>query len=110
MVVRLHLVVKKSEKFIENFENIFLGFDNGFNRLLPFLLKICDQTDEAIRTECKSDQKDLLIISMAMQARAPGSVIGPNAMIPLLMTDDKSQNKDLGAWEISTRPDKLKVC
>jgi len=59
--------------------------------LLPFMLKTCDQSDEAKLAECKSDQRDLLIIAMAMQSRAPETQIGPNAMIPLMMMSDKSE-------------------
>ena len=41
------------------------GFDSNFNMLLPILLDGCDEND----TDCKKNQKNLMVIMMAMQTQ-----------------------------------------
>ena len=61
------------------------GFENNFNMLLPLLLG-GDDTD---------GDNDMLFILLAMQSQAPGSSMGSNAMLPLLLMDSKSDNSEL---------------
>ena len=62
------------------------GFANNFNMLLPLLLgsEDGDESDE-----------DMLFILLAMQSQAPGSSMGSQAMLPLLMMDSDSNNQEL---------------
>ena len=78
--------------------------------MLPFLLKNCDQTEEVEKKSCEAERKDLLIISMAMQSRAPGTTMNSNAMIPLMLMDDKSPNEDIQMYQLKTRPEILPQC
>ena len=38
---------------------------------------------------------DMLVILMAMQSQAPGSSMGSNSMLPLLMMDQEGDNQTL---------------
>ena len=38
---------------------------------------------------------DMLVILMAMQSQSPGSAMGSNAMLPLLMMDSEGDNQSL---------------
>ena len=38
---------------------------------------------------------DMLVILMAMQSQAPGSSMGANSMLPLLMMDQEGDNQTL---------------
>ena len=61
------------------------GFANNFNMLLPLLMGEDDSEGDM----------DMLVILMAMQSQSPGSAMGANAMLPLLMMDSESDNQDL---------------
>ena len=63
--------------------------------LLPFLMKDCDSGTSDEIEKCKKDRKDMVVIMMAMQIRAPGSALGANAMVPLLLMSDDSSNADI---------------
>ena len=52
--------------------------------LLPIFMIDSDDTDV-----------DMLVILTAMQSQAPGSAMGANAMMPLLMMDSGSNNQEL---------------
>lgn len=58
------------------------GFSNNFNLLVPLLLR--DDSDS-----------NMLPILLAMQSQAPGSVMSANAMLPLLIMNEDSNNEDL---------------
>ena len=62
------------------------GFANNFNMLLPLLLG-SEDGDEG--------DNDMLFILLAMQSQAPGSSMGSQAMLPLLMMDSDSSNQEL---------------
>ena len=62
------------------------GFENNFNMLLPLLLG-SEDGDEG--------DEDMLFILLAMQSQAPGSSMGSQAMLPLLMMDSDSNNQQL---------------
>ena len=62
------------------------GFANNFNMLLPMLLG-----DDS---EGETDL-DMLVLLTAMQSQAPGTAMGANSMMPLLMMDSSSNNQEL---------------
>ena len=63
------------------------GFGANFNLLLPMLLGGDDDDSEG--------DMDMLVIMMAMQSQAPGSAMGSNAMLPLMLMDSEGNNEDL---------------
>ena len=65
-------------------------FNNNFNMLMPLLMKKCHGD-----VHCEKNKKDIGVIMMAMQSMAPGSSVSSHQMVPLMMMDDKSKNKDL---------------
>ena len=65
-------------------------FNNNFNLLMPLLMKKCHGD-----VFCEKNKKDIGVIMMAMQSMAPGSSVSSHQMVPLMMMDDKSKNKDL---------------
>ena len=67
------------------------GFANNFNMLLPLLLGSNDPSDDAT----DEGDSDMLFILMAMQSQAPGSSMGSNTMLPLLLMDSESDNSEL---------------
>ena len=62
------------------------GFSNNFNILLPLLLG-SEDGDES--------DNDMLFILLAMQSQSPGSSMGSQAMLPLLMMDSDGNNLEL---------------
>ena len=62
------------------------GFANNFNMLLPLLLG-SEDGDEG--------DSDMLFILLAMQSQSPGSSMGSQAMLPLLMMSSDSNNNEL---------------
>ena len=62
------------------------GFANNFNIILPLLLGSEDGFES---------DSDMLFILLAMQSQAPGSSMGSQAMLPLLMMDSDSNNQEL---------------
>ena len=67
------------------------GFDNGFNMMMPLLMKTCSAGDEA----CEKKKKNLMVVMMAMQSQAPDTGMGPNMMLPMMLMDKGSNNEDL---------------
>ena len=61
------------------------GFANNFNMLLPMLLGGNDDEGDM----------DMLVLLMAMQSQAPGTAMGANSMLPLMMMDSESSNENL---------------
>ena len=62
------------------------GFANNFNMLLPLLLGAEDGVE---------GDTDMLFILLAMQSQAPGSSMGSQAILPLLMMDSDGSNQEL---------------
>ena len=62
------------------------GFANNFNMLLPLLLG-SENEDEG--------DSDMLFVLLAMQSQSPGSAMGSNTMLPLILMDSESDNSEL---------------
>merc|ERR1711963_798713 len=74
------------------------GFEHNFNLMLPLLILDDDNdsttttTTTTTTTSTDDNDMDLLVLMMAMQSQAPGSAMGANAMLPLLLMDEGSDN------------------
>ena len=64
------------------------GFANNFNMLLPLLIGSEDDDDS-------ETDLDMLVLLTAMQSQAPGSAMGAQSMMPLLMMDSSGSNQEL---------------
>ena len=63
------------------------GFNNNFNMLLPLLLLQDDNGSDL--------DSDMLVLLLSMQSQAPGTSMGPDKMLPLLLMDESADNQDL---------------
>lgn len=67
------------------------GFDTNFNMMLPLVMNTCGDGDDA----CEKKQKNMMVLMMAMQSQAPGTAMGADMMLPLMLMDDSSDNESL---------------
>merc|ERR1711956_207402 len=67
------------------------GFEHNFNLMMPLLLLSGNDDNDASDDDSETDM-DMLVLMMAMQSQAPGSAMGSNAMLPLLMMNEGSDN------------------
>ena len=68
------------------------GFDNSFNMLLPLML--LSEDDRRKRRSTDGVDLDMLVLMMAMQSQAPGTTMGTNVMLPLLLMSDESADSN----------------
>merc|ERR1711956_15921 len=61
------------------------GFANNFNMMLPMLMMNDEEDSEEDSDDDSGFDMSMLVLLTAMQSQAPGSAMGANAMMPLLM-------------------------
>ena len=69
------------------------GFDNSFNMLLPLML-LSEEDNRRKRRSTDGVDVDMLVLLMAMQSQAPGTTMGTNVMLPLLLMSDDSADSN----------------
>jgi len=69
-------------------------YSGNFNMMLPLMMEDCDTiSDYAAMDTCEKEQKDLMIMMMAMSSQSPDSGTSVNSILPMLLMNEEGNNE-----------------